>query len=88
MTDKKQAVFSVVLGLLIGGFHLIKFPKPVEASEPIVPVRFERIQMQDLDKIKIRVYHDLESGQEFTCVYSGVDLGYSVSCFPTGRNWK
>lgn len=53
------------------------------------PKRFELLldEKQDAGKY-FKVYHDRESGQEFTCLFSGVDLGWSVSCFPTGRNWK
>jgi hypothetical protein len=35
----------------------------------------------------IETWHDTESGTEFTCVIVS-DYVYSVSCFPTGRNWK
>lgn len=51
--------------------------------------RFEKLLSERLtEHHDFEVWHDLESGQEFTCVYSGVDLGHAVSCFPTGRNWK
>ncbi len=54
-----------------------------------VQPRFEQLLSENHgDYAKIRVWHDRETGQEFICVYSGVDLGNSVSCFATGRSWK
>lgn len=53
------------------------------------PQRFEKLLSEHHENYaRFSVWHDKESGQEFTCVHSYVDLGYSVSCFPTGRNWK
>ena len=51
--------------------------------------RFERLLKERHDEYHdFQVWHDRESGVEFICVYSGVNMGNSVSCFPTGRNWK
>jgi hypothetical protein len=64
-------------------------------------LRFERILDEHHDAntnhvAVFEVWHDKESGQEFTCAQSrdsnstgGLDgRTYPVSCFPTGRNWK
>lgn len=51
--------------------------------------RFERLNSESHGEyVRFSVWHDREAGEEFVCVHSGVDLGLSVSCFPTGRNWK
>jgi hypothetical protein len=40
----------------------------------------------------IEVWHDTQSGVEFICVFVGKNGSYTppvtLSCFPTGRNWK
>lgn len=71
---------------IIVGFILVLAGYTIHAqSRP----RFEKILSERTSDIpNFQVWHDRESGQEFTCVYSGVYLGYDVSCFPTGRNWK
>lgn len=76
---KKVLIASVLLltGLGIGQ----SVPRP----------RFEVIVQEKMggDSYNfVRVIHDRESGQEITCFYASVYAGNSVSCVPTGRNWK
>lgn len=59
-------------------------------------LRFKHLVTQtdfpnDSKIVSIEVYHDTISGQEFMCVFGddATKEGYkSVSCLPTGRNWK
>lgn len=70
---------GIAIALILAGYMLHAQTTP----------RFERLLQEKHDRYVIfEVYHDRESGQEFTCEFSGVDMGYAVSCFPTGRNWK
>jgi hypothetical protein len=74
---KKKIIIATIL--ILAGYTIHAEMRP----------RFELISEEDQGRYRMfKVWHDRESGQEFTCVYSGVDLGFSVSCFPTGRNWK
>jgi hypothetical protein len=74
---KKKILFAVAL--ILAGYAIHAEVQP----------RFRELLSEDHGPYaKFRVWHDLETGQEFICVYSGVDQGNSVSCFPTGRNWK
>ena len=70
-------------------------------AEGKASVRFERLLDEHHDPktnhvFAFEVWHDKESGQEFTCATSrdtndtgGIDgKAYPLTCFPTGRNWK
>jgi hypothetical protein len=57
--------------------------------------RFEMLlrEVPEADRTTVshfEVWHDKESGQEFTCVVpvSTLVSADKISCFPTGRNWK
>lgn len=59
--------------------------KPVQAQEKH---RFETISRDKVSSDEVfKSYHDTETGNEIVCVYSRVDLGWSASCFQTGRRW-
>lgn len=52
--------------------------------------RFEKVLYEEAENSGVHmrvfeVWHDKDSGQEFTCLYTYHD---NPSCFPTGRNWK
>lgn len=54
-----------------------------EAHDPVENVNPTSIQ-------HFEVWHDKETGQEFTCVFPETTIASAdkLSCFPTGRNWK
>lgn len=82
------SIFAIVLTLVI--FAAVgSVQSVVKASD----ARYERLQRQEVQTgfvDHIETWHDNESGNEFSCVQSYAEYGgiYSISCFPTGRNWK
>lgn len=82
-----------IFSFLIFSFTFFGIKAISETPRP----RFERLLTENYDGdlgksriMSIEVWHDKESGQEFTCVFpsSTMSSADKVSCFSTGRNWK
>lgn len=83
-------VFIVVVALIdiIGFWQVVKADQPTRFE----PTTYQPVHANDpFEAIRgFEVWHDKESGQEFTCVVASSTLTSrdKVSCWPTGRNWK
>jgi len=80
-----KRLFVVALVILASVVRTRSQPRP----------RFEQLLWEDpnIDRTSVshfEVWHDRESGQEFTCAVPNTNLASAdkISCFPTGRNWK